>query len=655
MRFSLVVASFLISLSAGTASTGFAVLGAAGEGWKPLLRSIGFVETSPEAARMVAVGRDAKAEDWLAKIDNGAVVLLDGDSPLARALGFLPGRGAVRVSRVRDARDPGLRIRWKEPLEVPVVRAPAAARIFATDTSRRVPLMAAVTRGRGVALWLAVPPGGEGYERFPYLPQALADLGVQPRFQARRLWAFFDPAFRLRANAETLAAGWRSAGIAAVHVGVWDHFESDPDQDRYLSDLIAACHRHAILVYAWLELPHVSDRFCADHPKWRERTARLKDARVDWRLLMNLADPACRAAVVRGVRGLLARFDWDGVNLAELYFDGIEGLANQAEFTPMNGGMRREFQALKGFDPLELFRGRRDPLRLRTFLDYRADLVAGLQEQWIEELAGIGGLDVVLTHVDDRFDTTMHDALGADAERLLRLLDRHSMSFIIEDPATVWRLGPKRYAEIARRYAPLTSHQDRLGVDINVVDRGGRAYPTEKQTGAELLELIHTASESFARVAFYSEFTVLEEDLPFLAAASAVVTRAEERDGRLTVESPRGAGVRWNGPALVDGQPWPVQDGAVVWLPPGGHVLEPAAMPPPAAVLDFSGDLESARLTPEGIELAYHSGSRALAVLNRKPVGLTVDGRDVPLDLLPAGPEGHVVRLPSGAHRARIR
>jgi hypothetical protein len=392
-----------------------------------------------------------------------------------------------------------------------------------------------------------------------------------------------------------------------------------------------------------------------DHPEWREKTARLHDAHIDWRLLMNLANPDCHAAVAHGVRDLVGRFDWDGVNFAELYFDGIQGVAKVADFTPMNQDVRREFRQSHGFDPYSLFTGPRDAAKLRSFLDYRADLAARIQEQWIEELEKLRtakpGLDLVLTHVDDRFDTTMHDAIGADAARALRLLDHHSMTFIVEDPATVWNLGPKRYTEIARRYAPLTPHHDQVAVDINVVDRAGRVRPTARQTGAELLELIHTASESFARVAYYCESTVPEADLPFLPAAASVVTRSEEKDGRLTLDSKRGAGVRWNGAAMVDGQPWPVQGAGVVWLPPGRHTVETARELPPIAVLDFNGELESARVTPQGTEIGYHSGSRALALLNGKPARVVVDGSEIQVETVSRKDGQVVLILPSGVHR----
>lgn len=664
MRSFLITPFLLLLVSAcGAAAdrTGFSAVGTAGDGWAQILRSMGLVETAPAQARVIVVAAQAAGTpaDWLGKMEEGAVVVLEGDSPLARELGFEAGKRKIHVRRIRDARAPDLRIQWKEGTECQVFRVPSAARVFATERRSGAPLMAGIVRGRGAALWLAVSPGVEGYERFPYLPQALAELGVRPPFESRRLWAFFDSAFRLNIDPEAQAAVWRKAGVAALQVGAWDYFESDEQGDRYLRDLIAACHRHLIHVYAWLELPHVSTRFWDLHPAWREKTALQKDARIDWRLLMNMANPDCRGAVVAGVRDMLARFDWDGVNLAELYFDGIEGVRKVSEFTPLNGDVRREFRQAHGFDPQELFRGSRDPAKLRTFLDYRADLAARLQEQWIDELekmrAAKPGLDIVLTHVDDRFDTTMRDAIGADAARVLKQLDHHSMTFIIEDPATVWHLGPKRYTEIARRYAPLTPHQDRVGVDINVVDRGKRAYPTSRQTGVELLQLIHTASESFARVAFYSESTLVERDLPFLAGAAAVVTRADEEAGRLTMESSQGAGVRWNGPAQVDGRPWPAQGDGMVWLPAGRHVIEPAGAAAPAgAVFDFNGTLEGARATPGGIELNYRAEARALALLNFKPLHSLVDGKDVELESIPVAGGRFVVTLPRGAHRVAM-
>src|SRR6201999_21321 len=136
-----------------------------------------------------------------------------------------------------------------------------------------------------------------------------------------------------------------------------------------------------------------------------------------------------------------------------------------------------------------------------------------MQEDWLATVESFRqfrpGLDVVLTHVDDRFDAGMKDAIGADAGRVLPLLDNHSFSFLIEDPATVWNLGPERYPEIAKRYRPLTARTEKLAIDINIVDRYQDVYPTKQQTGTELLQLVHLASTAFPRVALYFENSIL--------------------------------------------------------------------------------------------------------------------------------------------------
>ena len=152
--------------------------------------------------------------------------------------------------------------------------------------------------------------------------------------------------------------------------------------------LIEACHREGILVYAWLELPHVSDEFWEKHPEWREKTAVLQDAQLDWRKLMNLRNRDCFRAVSAGVDQLISRFDWDGVNLAELYFESLEGMGNPARFTPMNDDVRAEFRGRAGFDPIELFRTRKDEASKKLFLDFRSDLARRMQEEWLAKLEG---------------------------------------------------------------------------------------------------------------------------------------------------------------------------------------------------------------------------------------------------------------------------
>jgi hypothetical protein len=420
----------------------------------------------------------------------------------------------VTVRSVEELRNPKLKIVWEKSLDLPVYETPADARIFTRERWQQAPLVAGLRRDGRAILWLATSPGSPGYARFPYLLQALADLGLEPPFRSARLWAFFDSSYRLRADPDYLAKHWRAAGIQAIHAAAWHHWETDPQSDEYLRRLIEACHRHAIQVYAWIEFPHVSERFWESHPAWREKTALGQDAHLDWRKLINLTNPQAAAAVAEGLRALIARFDWDGVNLAELYFESLEGAANPARFTPMNDEVRAEYKRIAGVDPREAFAS-------KPFLDFRAGLARRLQEEWIGRIKAIcktkPNLDLVLTHVDDRYDQTMRDKIGADAARVLPLLQQHDFTFLIEDPATVWHLGPQRYRDISGKYSLLTDFPEKLAIDINIAERYQDVYPLKHQTGTELFALVHTASASFPRVALYFENSIARDELAIVS------------------------------------------------------------------------------------------------------------------------------------------
>ena len=375
-----------------------------------------------------------------------------------------------------------------------------------------------------------------------------------------------------------------------------------------------------------MEFPHVSDAFWNHHPEWREKTASGQDAQLDWRKLMNLVDPDCANAAAQGLDGLTRRFDWDGVNLGELYFESLEGHENPSRFTPFNALVRSNFQAQEGFDPQELYDRKsarfymKNASFLRKFLEFRASLAAKLQEEWLDRLMQLKKkkpqLDLVLTHIDDRFDASMRDKLGADAPRLLASAQERGVTFLVEDPATIWHLGPERYTEIASRYAPLTKRKDLLAIDLNIVERYQDVYPVKQQTGTELFQLVRSAADSFNRVALYFDNSILPADWPLLAASAATVRRAEWTGTKLELESPQPLSVAWKGCAQVDGREWPVQDGERVIVPAGAHRLTPCEKLPVRRLTDFNGDLLDARMVQGKLRVKYASRSRAIALVS---------------------------------------
>ncbi|HEX4772947.1 MAG TPA: hypothetical protein VH351_19085 [Bryobacteraceae bacterium] len=573
----------------------------------------------------------------LATVAEDHIVVLEGSGSAAQMIGITPTAQPLAIRHIVDSHAPETQIVWQAPVQTVITTIPNDFTIFATERWKGAPVLAGKRTGRGAILWVATDPGASGMERYPYLLQALADLGLELPAQTTSLWAFFDSAYRIRADVDYLAKRWRVAGVGVLHVAGWHNMEPDAAQDEYLRKLIEACHRNAILVYVWLELPHVSERFWADHPEWREKTAAGQDAQLDWRKLMNLENPQCRRAIAGQVSNLLNRFDWDGVNLAELYFESLEGASNPARFTPMNDDVRSEFKVFAGFDPVLLFDpaspyfGKKNASALRLFLDFRAVLASRMQSDWLKELRSVRTakphLDVVLTHIDDRFDPAIRDELGADVARAMPLIQAQKSTLLVEDPANLWNLGAERYAKLAEKYRELTKNMQSVAVDINVVDRYQDVYPTKKQTGVELFQLVHEAARSFGHVAVYFENSIQKPDLTLLPSAATAAIATPSADGGLQIKSADATRVRWEGPADLDGHPWPVQNLSFVLVPAGEHHLSTGTALASVTIIDFNGGISSAFVGANTVTLSYNSVSRAIAVLGSQVASITVDGQ----------------------------
>jgi hypothetical protein len=621
----------------------FRVEGTDAAPWRKIFQSVNINEDA--TASIVVLGQASKT-DPVALAQNHFVIL--------EGIGLPFQADKVSVRQIRDVHAPETQIIWEQPQDINLAQVTPDYTVFASERWKKAPLLVGKRTEHGAILWLATSPGSSGYERYPYLLHAAIDLGLELPFKSDGILAFFDSSYRIRADVDYLAKRWRQAGISTLEVAAWHNMDGDTTQDDYLQHLIAACHRNAILVYAWLELPHVSEKFWADHPAWREKTAIGQDAQLDWRKLMNLQNPDCHREAARQIAAMLQRFDWDGVNLAELYFESLEGASNPARFTPMNDDVRSEFKEIGGFDPQLLFDASssysKNQSALRKFLDYRAVVAARMQSDWLKELEVVRHdkryLDLVLTHIDDRFDPATRDELGADVSRVLPILRSHRSTLLVEDPATLWNLGPERYDKLASSYRKLSPDMKDIAVDINVVERYQDVYPTKKQTGVELLELVHQAASSFAKVALYGENSIDRPDLPLLPAAAVSATIANADPGTLRVTSRNPVRLNWPGNAAVDGKSWPLAEGGYISLPPGTHKISTAEAPPPVSIADFNGEVRSVLVDKNEVDLAYSARSRAILLLGSPASAVQIDGITTPVSdrfLLPAGQ--HVVTL----------
>ena len=83
----------------------------------------------------------------------------------------------------------------------------------------------------------------------------------------------------------------------------------------------------------------------------------------------------------------------------------------------------------------------------------------------------------------------------------------------------------------------------------------------------------------------------------------------------------------------------------VVWLPPGSHSIQPAAVKPVLSLVDLNAELHSATAVAGGIEFAYESSARALAHFESPPASFQIDGAEAHPVML-----GNVAMLPRGQH-----
>jgi hypothetical protein len=545
------------------------------------------------------------------------------------------------------------------------LQAPNHAIVLNREQVSGEPMVSLLSYGRGGCLLFALEldsDKGDGYARFPYFHQELRRAGIQFPFRSERLSALFDYAYRVDQNPYVLARYWRQTGIQALHVGAWYYFDEHEEAETYLKKLIQACHRNGILVYAWLELPHVSQGFWEKHPQWREMTATGRDAHVDWRLLMNLKDPGCFKAIEKSLEQLLRRFEWDGVNLAEIYFDGTSGADDPADFTPMNSFVRSEFLHQYGIDPIDYFKPesalywKRAPLEWKKFVEYRIKLETNLNERFLQVFSQFRrsvrpSLDMTVTYVDNIYDPSMREAVGADVTEMFGLMGKYDFTLVLEDPWTVWHLGPRRYAQLAGTYSKLTPNMRRLGIDINIVDRE-KALPAQKQTGSEFLQLFYFAGENFNTVMAYSEQTMLGQDAELVASALVSSARGKLSESGVQIEAPRPvvyrSGLKQAG-FRVDGKPWPYADGGDVGLPAGSHSVssdgEYAFCP---RLVRLNGDILHAEYTAKNIiNFTYKAGRQAIAVFSRIPKAVMMDSSSL------ADLHSEWVMLPSGSHQVQ--
>jgi hypothetical protein len=609
----------------------------------------------------------------LRDVESGMPLLLDGPTPLAEALGvkaIATRNGITRYGWDRYARDPVL---LPGRLIYPGFQAGPALQVLAFDPKQHAPLVVSGSRGQGRFIYSAIPlepPQGMVFQYLPFLAQAIVDeLHVAPTLAADNLCVYVDAGGDSKIDTAAVVAQLKRWSVREVHLAA---FHGGEDFKEFAPRFLAAAHQEGIAVYAWLEFPMVGRVFWDQHPQWREVTANGRPAILDWRHLMALEDPACFRAVAEFTRRLVLDYDWDGVDFAELYFEGDSDVFEDPEqFTPMHPTFRQMFQKRYGVDPVTMFDpdstnyGPRNP-KLRTELkEYRVDLVTQLTQGFLETLASCHlqkpYLQTTLTFIDALRDPTVTERFGVDPARLLALQKKFGFGVEIEDPYTVWNSSPDRYRAIGEHYRPALQPGTPFSLDVNVVDRDPPGRPLNTPRGLELYELLANVAASVDMITLYAFGTLSPDDMrlvPFVLGAPQMIGGTPE-EGAVRARRQLFWLTDTHGRAVyLDGQAWPCHSDSQVLIPAGVHRVSTSPQVGSAAesalrIESLNGIILGAEQSGQRLRLTYESPGRCYVTLNRTPTTVLCDGAPGVARILSNG-GGVCLVLPQGKHTVEL-
>ena len=657
------------------------------------LRSLGgftvsFTNTSGIGSRVVGANRvlyvpqavsasldDRSAQAIAEATHEGGALILEGKSLLAEKIGISFSGATTSTFLITDTNHPTLQqIEWREPVDVPQFNAPESSAVCFNSATTN-PVLVCGTFGQGRYLFSAVElerSGEMGYTRFPFLHETIiTHFDLRPWVRRDRLSVYLDWGYHWMEDPNELAQRLKDSGISEVHLSCWYDLANI---DSFYRTFIPACHARGILVYCWFELPHVDIPFWDAHPEWREKTADGKDALLFWRYLMALEIPECLAATKEVLKSKILPYDWDGIDLAELYF-GTEnwGFSNSELFTPMCDYVRADFKSIAGIDPAELFDTNsphyyeQDTVLQQAYIDYRTHLVTDLNERMLQFFIDTVSpdfhrpLDIYLTQVDTILLERMASDIGVDPAEFVRLQKTYGITLQIEDPWPLWSFGPDRYRLLGEAYREELGPEARLTLDINVVVRTPTKWPTRKQTGLELITLLSTADRFSDQVCLYSAETLLTYDWAFVpysmtSSESAIRTkqnsyttsasRAFKLEADIDVQS-----------VELDSIPWPCFTSKYVIVPPGQHnvVINSTNDNGYIRVTDLSGELSYSYYTNALAVVGYNDHRQCLVSLSFKPTRVFLDGKQVDLPISQSLDGRYAtVHCPPGDHEVRF-
>ncbi len=613
-------------------------------------------------------------------VQNGASLILERASELSAAIGIVPQETFRIVTSITDEYYPTVPIHWSSPDTLTDFDTEFDYITYASDSVSAKPVVIGGEYGDGRYLFWATlfdPDSDGGYGRFPFVLEMLRyQFGIKPLVRRDALDIYFDPGSREDISIEDLIKMWRRNGVRTIQVAGWHSYR---DYTYDYGRLIELAHQNAMRVYLWLELPHVSEKFWLDHPEWREQNALVADvdtSRIHWRRPMTLYVAPCREAVMAELRTMLTAFDWDGINLAELYYESAAGVTDRKWFTPMSRAFRTEFSLRNGYDPLTIFNNasnhfwQRDKNALTALYALRQEQIIEQHRQFLQFFKTVEkekntSWEIIVTTLDAAMAPAEARNMAVNTEDLAALSAECPFTLQLEEPPGHNPIRPQEYVEMVKRIQNISHNQSAM-VTINLVERPNSADLITRQiTGLELYRTLQQIHTHGGRFALNSEASLYDVDNGYLPQTLASATQESLATSAWYINAATQVSMlldaKQHPDVLVDGDLWPAYHRGRLILPAGKHVIEPIRRSSSflkgfwaeGNLLALSGELLHVERIVRGLRLRYRAQTANWVVLSEKPRRVLVDGKHVQ-PVVMRGELGYAFALPPGEHDAEL-
>lgn len=610
---------------------------------------------------------------------NGGNVITDSKNELASELGVKFNTNRIKVNRIRDKNFPEEMISWRYFELVNKIDLENQDDAFCFDEATGMPIVIGKEIGKGKLIFFASrfdPYSQYGYSLYPYLLEYVKRyFKLRPIIRRDNLEVYFDPGFRHTFSIENLVKQWVNQGIRIIHVAGWHQY---PKYTYDYKRLIELAHGNGMLVYAWLEPPQVSQKFWNEHPEWREKNYKDEDVRPSWRYPVALTDDKCVDEINKEFKQFLESYDWDGVNLAELYFEAGRGFDDPNLFTPMHISAQNEVKQKYGIDLKKIFEPgssyywKNNPNIKNTIVQYRIQKLNSIYEIFLNTFQQIAksknGFEIIVTALDSYGSPELRENIAVDMKDIIQLQKKYNFTLQVEDPENLWSTDPMRYIEIGKFYSQILGDKSKLLLDLNILNFRKEdvitPFPTLIQTGTESYHLVNAAAIGASRFTIYSESSVNAQDITFFPYASSVNINYQRTSNGYEFNSPYSFVLKlpnYIKEFSIDGNPISSYRDNSFTVPAGKHIVAFSKVPITSfsiqelqtKILSFTGSLVSIAYGLNDIKFAYESGVRTLLSLNRQPTSVKVDNQEYKFTVM-KGDDCFSIFLPPGKHYVEL-